>query len=167
MVRINVYGLGYVGCVTSLCLAKLGHVVTGLEVVSEKIEKIQQGILPIFEPGLNTIFEELRQTELELKEVLPATGRAGGAPRQRSRLRLVGSSTQQTNSIGFFTAAMQCSPDPEAEVMIVCVGTPSLTTGQVDLTQIKATAQLIGKALRVSSTEKIVILRSTVPPPEQ
>ncbi|MBM4428914.1 MAG: UDP-glucose/GDP-mannose dehydrogenase family protein [Chloroflexi bacterium] len=55
MGRICVIGVGYVGLVTGTCLADLGNVVVCLDVVEEKIQRLQQGLLPIYEPGLEEI----------------------------------------------------------------------------------------------------------------
>ena len=55
MSNICVIGVGYVGLVTGACLADLGNRVVCLDVVQEKIEKLKEGVLPIFEPGLEEI----------------------------------------------------------------------------------------------------------------
>ncbi|MCD6519053.1 MAG: UDP-glucose 6-dehydrogenase, partial [Anaerolineae bacterium] len=52
MAEITVVGVGYVGLVTGACLADLGNRVVCLDRVEEKIAKLKQGILPIYEPGL-------------------------------------------------------------------------------------------------------------------
>jgi UDPglucose 6-dehydrogenase len=60
-VKICLVGTGYVGLVTGACFADLGHEVTCVDVVAEKVEKLRGGQIPIHEPGL----EEVVQRGLE------------------------------------------------------------------------------------------------------
>ncbi|MEE9389909.1 MAG: UDP-glucose/GDP-mannose dehydrogenase family protein [Candidatus Aminicenantaceae bacterium] len=50
--KIGVIGTGYVGLVTAVGLAELGQNVIGTDKITEKIERISSGIVPIYEPGL-------------------------------------------------------------------------------------------------------------------
>jgi UDPglucose 6-dehydrogenase len=52
MKDIAVVGVGYVGLVTAACFADLGNRVVAMDVAEEKIDKLRQGIMPIYEPGL-------------------------------------------------------------------------------------------------------------------
>lgn len=59
--KIAVFGLGYVGTTLSLCLAQDGHEILGYDISREKIESLESGMLHLFEPGLNEIFEKNRK----------------------------------------------------------------------------------------------------------
>ncbi|MEH7352356.1 UDP-glucose/GDP-mannose dehydrogenase family protein [Neobacillus drentensis] len=56
--KVTVAGAGYVGLVTSACLAELGHQVTCIDIQKEKINMLQCGHSPIYEPGLEAILEK-------------------------------------------------------------------------------------------------------------
>jgi len=55
--KIAVVGTGYVGLVTGTCFAETGNEVTCIDIDQEKIEKLNNGVIPIFEPGLNLLFD--------------------------------------------------------------------------------------------------------------
>lgn len=57
MKNIAVIGVGYVGLVTGVCLADLGNRVVCVDIVEEKIERLKQGEMPIYEPGLEDLVE--------------------------------------------------------------------------------------------------------------
>ncbi len=53
--KISIFGMGYVGCVTSACLVKMGHEVIGVEKNVQKIQILNQGKSPIFEKNLDKL----------------------------------------------------------------------------------------------------------------
>jgi UDPglucose 6-dehydrogenase len=55
--RITVVGSGYVGLVSGACLADMGNDVLCLDVDAAKVEKLRQGHVPIFEPGLDALIQ--------------------------------------------------------------------------------------------------------------
>lgn len=136
--RITMVGTGYVGLVTGTCFANTGNDVMCLDVDQKKIDRLNQGISPIYEPGLD---EMIRRNT--------AAGR-----------------------LHFTTdkaAAYQ-----RAEIVFICVGTPSDENGHADLKYVLAAAHDIGDAIEASSDEmekgqtrdrraKIVVIKSTVP----
>ncbi len=54
--KIAVVGTGYVGLVTGTCFAETGNQVTCVDIDERKVEKLNNGIIPIFEPGLDVLF---------------------------------------------------------------------------------------------------------------
>src|ERR1044072_5006637 len=55
--KITVVGTGYVGLVTGTCLAETGNEVCCVDIDQRKVEKLRNGMMPIYEPGLEKLFE--------------------------------------------------------------------------------------------------------------
>ncbi|MDW7773983.1 MAG: UDP-glucose/GDP-mannose dehydrogenase family protein [Desulfobulbaceae bacterium] len=53
--KITMIGTGYVGLVTGTCLAEFGHHVVCVDKIEDKIQRLQQGKIPIYEPGLEEL----------------------------------------------------------------------------------------------------------------
>src|SRR3989442_11071523 len=56
--KLSVFGLGYVGCVSAACFARGGHSVIGVEVNPMKVEIINGGRNPIVEPGVEKLISK-------------------------------------------------------------------------------------------------------------
>lgn len=131
--RITMVGTGYVGLVTGTCFANTGNNVTCLDIDPKKIDKLQKGISPIYEPGLDELIKRNVKAE---------------------RLH--------------FTTNKQAAYQ-SAEIVFICVGTPSDEMGRADLKYILAAARDIGDALEATPSDqadrraKIVVIKSTVP----
>lgn len=69
MTTVAIIGLGYVGLTTSLGLAKIGNSVIGVEINPERLGSLNSGVLPIFEPGLDSeLVNSLKSGRLSLTE---------------------------------------------------------------------------------------------------
>ena len=55
--EVVIVGTGYVGLVTGACLAEIGNNVSSVDIDQGKIENLNQGIVPIYEPGLKPMID--------------------------------------------------------------------------------------------------------------
>ncbi|MFA7668725.1 MAG: UDP-glucose/GDP-mannose dehydrogenase family protein, partial [Burkholderiaceae bacterium] len=53
--KVTIFGTGYVGLVTGTCLADVGHVVTCVDIDQAKVDGLNRGVIPIYEPGLESM----------------------------------------------------------------------------------------------------------------
>jgi UDPglucose 6-dehydrogenase len=60
--RLSVMGAGYVGPTTAACLSQIGHEVFCSESDLEKLNKLQNSVMPLFEPHLQGIVENARKS---------------------------------------------------------------------------------------------------------
>src|SRR2546421_8522394 len=58
---LGIFGAGYVGLVTGACFADLGHEVVVRDVLPDRVEALQAGEVPIYEPGLDEVLERCRE----------------------------------------------------------------------------------------------------------
>ena len=120
--QIAVVGLGYVGLVTAVCMARLGQRVIGFDTDAAKLVALEAGEAPFYEPGLS------------------------------------GELTQEPDHLTF-------TGDPDvavhdADAILICVGTPSMATGEADLRAVMAAVATVAEHL---AGHPVIALRSTVP----
>ena len=92
--KLAIIGAGYVGLVTGACLAETGHSVTCADIDAQKIRQLQDGIIPIYEPGLEEIVVRNRK-----KKRVHFTTDMGAAVREAQVVMIaVGTPTQPDGS---------------------------------------------------------------------
>ena len=70
--KISIIGCGYVGTVTGVCFAGLGHDITFYDIDGKKLELLSRGEAPIYEPSLNDLIRENRQRLTTTPEITRA-----------------------------------------------------------------------------------------------
>jgi len=126
--KISIFGLGYVGCVSTGCLAQMGHTITGVDISEYKVGLINQGLPTIIEKDIDSIIAE-----------------------QHFR-----------GNISATTDYLQAIKD--TDLSFICVGTPSLPTGQLNLDFVFNAARQIAEGLKEKDHFHVVAVRSTVFP---
>jgi UDPglucose 6-dehydrogenase len=72
--KIGVIGTGYVGLVSGTCFADSGNDVICVDIDEKKVEKMRNGEVPIYEPGLNRVFDRsIREKRLSFTTDLEDT----------------------------------------------------------------------------------------------
>ncbi len=123
--RISIFGMGYVGIVSSACLLRDGHQIFGVDPIESKAHDMHEGRTPIQEPGV--------------AEMLAAGHRDG---------RMAAS----TNPADGLT---------DCDMAWICVGTPSLPDGGINLDYVERCIREIGGCLRGTRARPLIVLRST------
>ncbi|MCH9695869.1 MAG: UDP-glucose/GDP-mannose dehydrogenase family protein [Gammaproteobacteria bacterium] len=60
--RLTIFGSGYVGLVTGACMAEMGNHVVCYDIDADKVKRLHDGDIPIYEPGLNAYIERNRES---------------------------------------------------------------------------------------------------------
>lgn len=126
--KISVFGLGYVGIISAVCLAENSHEVIGVETNDKKVSLINSGQSPIVEPQINE----------SLKKVI-----------ESGNLK---ATTDYAEAI------------KSTQISLICVGTPSKSSGEVDLSYIFNVAEQFAQVLKKGKGRHTVLIRSTSMP---
>jgi UDPglucose 6-dehydrogenase len=127
-IKITMVGMGYVGLVTGAAFAKHGFDTTCTTTTPEKAERLNQGITPFYEPGLDELVKEGVDNGL------------------------------------FHGATDNIKCVKESDITFICVGTPSLADGSIDLGHVEKVAGDIGLALAEMNRYHVVVAKSTITP---
>lgn len=128
--RLTMVGTGYVGLVTGTCFSNTGNHVVCLDVDPSKIDTLNSGGCPIYEPGLTDLIER----------------------------------NVDAGRLTFTTDKTKAYKD--ADMIFICVGTPSDESGHADLKYVFSAADDIAdviKSLGPNQKPKTVVVKSTVP----
>ena len=93
--RLSVFGIGYVGCVSAACFAKAGHDVIGVDLNATKVEIINSGKSPIVETGI----EELISAMVAARRLRASTDSAGAIMNSDVSLVCVGTPSNANGSL--------------------------------------------------------------------
>ena len=74
--NVSVIGIGYVGLVSAVCFAEMGHHVTCVDIDKDKIQKLNAGVVPIYEVGLTEMLTKNSQNLLFTTDFQKATQNA-------------------------------------------------------------------------------------------
>jgi len=127
--RIGIIGTGYVGLVSGSCFANLGFQVTCLDIIPEKVERINKADPPIYEKGLKDLLEKVVLQD-----------------------KLLHATLDRKEAID------------NADIIFICLPTPSGADGSINLDFIKNEAIEIGKLLGEVDEYKVIVVKSTVVP---
>lgn len=122
--KLGIFGTGYVGLVSAVCFADLGHDVVGVDKDPDVVARLADGIPTIYEPGLQ-------------KQLM---------------------TTLAANRLRFTTRPEEAMA--HAQIVFLCVGTPSQSDGRADLAQIEEVTQGIAPLLNGYT---LIVEKSTVP----
>jgi GDP-mannose 6-dehydrogenase len=126
--KIAIFGLGYVGCVSLGCLANNGYSVIGVDTNEFKVDLINSGKPTIIEKDIEDLIAKY------------------------SASYTIMATTEHIKAI------------VDSDLAFICVGTPSLPTGQLNHNYVYQTAEQIGSGMKVKEEFYTIVIRSTVFP---
>jgi GDP-mannose 6-dehydrogenase len=94
--RVAVFGLGYVGCVSAACLARSGHHVIGVDTNPKKVDLVDAGAAPVLEPGL----AELMSAETAARRLSATTDVVAAVTASEVSIMCVGTPSASNGGLG-------------------------------------------------------------------
>lgn len=143
--HVSIVGAGYVGLVTALSLAKHGHKVTLVDIRSDTVGRINRGICPFFEPGMQSLLSHARK-----KGLLEATMDMNGAVMQSScTLICVGTPSRGDGSVD-----LTYLKNAAAQIGKVLKSKKAFHTVVVKSTVVPGSTHSVGKLIESESGKK-------------
>jgi UDPglucose 6-dehydrogenase len=144
--RVTIFGSGYVGLVTGACLADAGNDVLCVDIDAKKIEGLNQGIIPIHEPGLDALIK----SNVEAERLKFTTSAADGVAHGLFQLIAVGTPPDEDGSadLKYVLAVARSIGEHMSEYKVVItkstvpVGTSDKVRASVEETLMKRSSEL-------------------------
>ncbi|MEE9271278.1 MAG: UDP-glucose/GDP-mannose dehydrogenase family protein [Candidatus Krumholzibacteria bacterium] len=145
--KISIFGLGYVGCVSAACLAEAGHEVVGVDVNASKVDMLNRGASPILETDL----EEMIRQAVAAGKLRAVTSAEEAVAATDLSLICVGTPSNANNSLNLDFVAKVCEEIGRALKSkkadhVVCVRS-TMVPGSTETRVIPALKKGFGKAL--------------------
>jgi len=144
--KVTIFGTGYVGLVTGACLAEVGHQVVCVDIDQAKIDQIQSGQIPIYEPGLESLVLE----NLEAGNLSFTTNAEAAVEASRVIMVAVGTPPNEDGSADLqhvLAVAKTVAGAMNNEKIIVTKSTVPVGTADKVKAAVAATQAELGKAL--------------------
>ena len=136
--RIAIIGTGYVGLVSGACFAEFGHQVVCIDKDAAKIDKLRQGVIPIYEPGL----EHLVLSNVAAKRLTFRTDLSRAVARADAVFIAVGTPSRRGDGHAdlsyVFAAAEELAPHLHNYTVVVTKSTVPVGTGRQVAEKIRA-----------------------------
>lgn len=134
--RVSVFGLGYVGSVTAVCMADLGHDVVGVDIHGPKVERMREGRSPVREPGLDeklqAVLDDGRlQLTMDSSRAVGATECSLVAVGTPSGKRGSADLSAVQRCVESIATALEERPSSERHSIVIRSTVPPGTTGQL------------------------------------
>ena len=128
--KICFIGTGYVGLVSGTCFAEIGHNVTCVDKMPDKIDSLKQGIIPIYEPGLEELVNNNSQ-----KGTLTFTENLSNAVKNSDVIFIAVGTPQNETGEADLTFVKECAKEiaiaSENEKLIITKSTVPVKTGRM------------------------------------